>query len=534
MTTAIAADDPLREEDTNREKERAAAFWAASLALVAVLQVVHPPTVPLGPAIGLGLTVPTWIACILYTASLRRAGRTITERELLVGAVVGSVSLGFSEWLCGGVQSQLHLVFPLIVFGCAAVVPRRGLVAYLVVVTLVLQAPVLYEPWSLSDVAVMAAFALLLWTEGLLTADFRTRLQAQRFALLEAERASAGQASTDALTGLGNRRALEASLAAAHESGAVLSVVYLDLNGFKSYNDQYGHAAGDALLRRLGHALSASVDAGGHAFRVGGDEFCVLLDDGMDREHPAITAVVDALSELGAGFSIAPSFGVVVLPRDAADPDAALRLADERMYAHKRGGRPTAAEEMSALLLRVVAEREPGLHDHVVDVVDLAQRVGRRLNCCESELDVIARAAEQHDIGKLAVPDAILRKPGPLDDDEWALIRQHTVVGERILAGTPSLRSAARLVRSSHEHWDGQGYPDGLAGDAIPLGARIIAGCDAFSAMVHDRPYRPALGRDAALAELRRDAGTQFDPVVVEAVGREAMADAAAVGARAM
>jgi HD-GYP domain-containing protein (c-di-GMP phosphodiesterase class II) len=134
---------------------------------------------------------------------------------------------------------------------------------------------------------------------------------------------------------------------------------------------------------------------------------------------------------------------------------------------------------------------------------------------------MISRAAEQHDIGKLAMPDALLAKPGPLSPEEWELMHQHTIAGERILAGAPSLHGAGRIVRSSHERWDGDGYPDGLAGEAIPLGARIVCACDAYSAMRADRPYRSSIPMEEALAELKRCSGTQFDPKVVVALERE-------------
>jgi HD-GYP domain-containing protein (c-di-GMP phosphodiesterase class II) len=133
----------------------------------------------------------------------------------------------------------------------------------------------------------------------------------------------------------------------------------------------------------------------------------------------------------------------------------------------------------------------------------------------------MARAAELHDVGKMAVPDEILNKPGPLDRVEMGFIRQHTIVGERILAAAPSLSPVARIVRASHERWDGSGYPDGLKRDQIPLGARIVAACDAYYAMTSDRPYQAAVPESAALAELRRCAGTHFDPAVVDAVCAE-------------
>jgi HD-GYP domain-containing protein (c-di-GMP phosphodiesterase class II) len=143
--------------------------------------------------------------------------------------------------------------------------------------------------------------------------------------------------------------------------------------------------------------------------------------------------------------------------------------------------------------------------------------VGRHLGLEGEALDHVRVAAELHDVGKVAIPDAILNKPGPLDDDEWAFMRRHTLIGERIVAAAPALGQVARLVRSSHERWDGEGYPDGTAGEDIPLGARVIAVCDAYDAIVSDRPYRAARSAEEALDELHRCAGTHFDPAVVAA-----------------
>src|SRR5207237_3788270 len=144
-------------------------------------------------------------------------------------------------------------------------------------------------------------------------------------------------------------------------------------------------------------------------------------------------------------------------------------------------------------LLQVLHERQPDLHEHVEDVAALALSVGRRMPLLPEELDELARAAELHDVGKMAVPEEILNKPGPLDDVEFGFIRQHTIVGERILAAAPALASVAKIVRASHERWDGQGYPDGLQGEEIPLAARIVLVCDAYHAMSSSRPYQPPL-----------------------------------------
>ena len=224
-----------------------------------------------------------------------------------------------------------------------------------------------------------------------------------------------------------------------------------------------------------------------------------------------------ALSEHGDGFDISAALGSAVLDRPDCDPADALRTADRRMYAEKNGRRASAGGQSTAVLLKVIAERNPDLGEHVDGVAALAEQTARRLGMSDEQRTAVRQAATLHDIGKAAVPDAILDKPGPLDEHEWAFMRRHTIIGERIMQAAPALSAAAPLVRSSHESFDGTGYPDRLAGDDIPLGARVIAVCDAYDAMVSDRPYRAALSHAEALAELRRCAGTQFDPEVVRA-----------------
>ena len=221
--------------------------------------------------------------------------------------------------------------------------------------------------------------------------------------------------------------------------------------------------------------------------------------------NPPIPSTVDA------------SYGLVALPADAGTAADALQLADHRMYALKHGRRATQGEARE-VLLAVLGEREPDLQRHMHDVAELARQVGTRLGLDAEDLDVVVRAAELHDIGKVAVPDAILHKPGALDEADWAFIRQHTIIGERIVGAAEALRPVGRVVRASHERWDGGGYPDGLAGEDIPLGARIVFACDAWDAMTCDRDYRSALSAEVAAQELRANAGTQFDRDVVGAL----------------
>jgi diguanylate cyclase (GGDEF)-like protein len=294
-------------------------------------------------------------------------------------------------------------------------------------------------------------------------------------------------------------------------------LILFDLDGFKAYNDTFGHPAGDALLVRLAHRLSERMEGRASTYRMGGDEFCVLVAGGPEAVQAASVDSADALSESGEGFTITTSFGVVLVPSDTGDAPEALILADRRMYANKSRGRASAGHQIANVLMRVLSERNPDLAAHLDDVSRLSDDVSRRMGLPDEDRMAVIQAASLHDVGKTAIPDELLNKPGPLSDEEWEFMRQHTVIGERILSAAPALCEAARLVRASHERFDGTGYPDGLAGDDIPLGARIVAVCDAYDAMTSDRPYRRALGAEQAIAELRLCAGTQFDPAVVEA-----------------
>jgi diguanylate cyclase (GGDEF)-like protein len=333
-------------------------------------------------------------------------------------------------------------------------------------------------------------------------------------------------ASTDALTKLANRRKLlddlDRALAMGQDARGSHVFALYDLDGFKLYNDTYGHPAGDSLLRQLGANLASAVEPGGRAYRLGGDEFCILVPSSAIAAERILEAGRDALTEQGEGFRISASAGAVLISAEATVASEAMRLADRRMYAEKAARTGRVERQTQELLLSIMREHEPELTDHHEDVSRLSVAVGRELGFDAEEIDVVRRAAEFHDIGKIAIPEEILLKPSPLDDVEWELMRKHTLVGERLLGTFPSMAPVARLVRASHERWDGSGYPDGISGEEIPVGARVIAICDAFDAMRSTRPYSTPRDRRGAVAEIRRGAGTQFDPQLVDVFCRVA------------
>jgi diguanylate cyclase (GGDEF)-like protein len=333
-------------------------------------------------------------------------------------------------------------------------------------------------------------------------------------------------ANTDVLTGLYNRRRLiadlETELARATDRSP-LQLILCDLNGFKAYNDTFGHPAGDALLARLGACLARDIAGRGQAYRIGGDEFCVLArghGDGLD-ELAGVAA--QALTEHGDGFMVTAARGAILLPTEASTPAEAMRVVDIRMYENKNDQRVPADAQTANALLRAMHEREPEWAVRMGTTADLAARTCELLELPPAEATRIRQAAQLHDIGKVGIPDMILRKPGPLTSAEWYFAKQAPSVGERITAAAPALARLAPLILSSREHYDGTGYPDLLAGEDIPLGARIIAACAAVAAMTSDRPHAQRQSLADALEELNRAAGTQFDPRVVAAVTEAAL-----------
>ncbi len=327
------------------------------------------------------------------------------------------------------------------------------------------------------------------------------------------------QAHTDTLTGLGNRRKLAADVQQWQGPRAEpLILMLFDLDGFKGYNDTFGHMAGDAMLSRLGAKLAAAVEDNGAAYRLGGDEFCALLKADQPDLETLVAQAAGALMERGENFAVGTSYGAVLLPHEAESIDYALQLADERMYERKRDRHSRAPDHTSEVLRQIMTAHQPELEARSSDVAAMARRLGLRMGVAGEQLDELIRAAELQDIGRVGIPDAILNKTGPLSDEEWQFMRQHTLLAERILNAAPALRPVAVIIRSTPERWDGRGYPDGLVGEQSPMAARIIGACVAYHAMTTERTYRPRLNPDQAREELRREAGRQFDPDVVRAL----------------
>ena len=370
--------------------------------------------------------------------------------------------------------------------------------------------------------------ALVFWlTLGLIVAIFTRTIDTllKQSTVLEWHEESA---RSDQITGLENREKLKADIEFRIEIEAGNHVLVLfELEGLQAYNDRFGFAAGDALLRSFAVNLVSSVaPLGGTAYRSDGGRFAVFAPASGNQLGEMVLAATASLRGDDSGISLGTTYGEVAIPGEAQDAELALRIAGQRLAAHKQRQHRSARRQAHAVLIAALSARRPDLRDHLRVVAYRAISLGRRLGMDREEIDDVALAAELQDVGLLAVPESVLEK-GALDEVERAIVRSHTAEGARIVAAAPGLASVARLVRSSVEHFDGSGYPDGLAGESIPLGARVIAASVAFAAMTERRPYREPVGPGEALAELRRHSGSQFDPRVVEALAVDLAEEAA-------
>jgi len=356
----------------------------------------------------------------------------------------------------------------------------------------------------------------------------------------ELERELGMRSGRDGLTGLADLRRFHQRLVAevdrSRRHGHPLSVAVIDIDGFRGINVSHGLPVGDAVLAAAGRVVSTLTRANDMVARSDGDEFVMLLTDtdsgGAKQCVERILLELEATTAGPVGC-VSASAGIASWQRPQT-PEQLLEHARRGVdHAQADGGGRAAimgsgSEDVSPQddsrrdaivgLATTLLERDRYTGDHSEAVVQLTVRVARALALNPDEVDRVETAALLHDIGKVGIPDSILHKNGPLDDEEWVLMKEHPVIGERILRAIPGLGGVARIVRHEHERWDGGGYPDGLAGDAIPMGSRIILTCDAYHAMTSDRPYRKAMSHGDALRELRASAGTQFDPQVVEAL----------------
>ena len=366
-------------------------------------------------------------------------------------------------------------------------------------------------------------------------------------------------ATIDPLTGVANRQAIldlvDVELARAMRFTHPLSVILVDLDHFKRLNDSHGHAAGDKVLRHVGALLASSVRAIDTAGRYGGEEFLVVLPE---TDVDAAASVAEKLRRIVAGSPLRLDSGEVVTVTlsagvaggmgDVLRPDVLVRDADAALYSAKAFGRdqvyvfretgddgtvrraainPAARsraldvgrEAMVAAqreLLRTLSGQASWAGKPSTLIAEASVALARAIDLPAGELERIRTASLLHDLGKLAIPEEILAKPGDLAASEWRVVAEHPKIGQVVLEQAGALRDAATIVLHHHEWYDGRGYPHGLTGGEIPIGARIVSIVDAYEAMIAGRPYRDAIDHQAAIAELRRQAGVQFDPELVE------------------
>jgi diguanylate cyclase (GGDEF)-like protein/putative nucleotidyltransferase with HDIG domain len=341
----------------------------------------------------------------------------------------------------------------------------------------------------------------------------------------------AHQARFDNLTGLLGHRAFHEALEIQLDREKPFTLATIDIDDFKLINDLHGHPIGDEALRRVAEALRRGAGEHDSVFRVGGEEFAVLLPGRTaDEARPTAERLREAVAGTQFTLPLRVSIGLASWPADAGDRDTLLERADDALYGAKRAGKnrvvgagedhesvPLKRDSARASLLDVLRTKDGDTLTHSARVAALAVDTGRVLGLTPARLDVLRIAGQLHDIGKLALPDAVLNKPGPLDDDEMQLVRTHPVLGAELVRawGEPA---AARFVLEHHERIDGSGYPAGLAADEISLEGRILHAVDAFTAMTSDRPYRGASTIEEAIGELRAMSGTQFDADVARAL----------------
>ena len=325
----------------------------------------------------------------------------------------------------------------------------------------------------------------------------------------------AARSRTDALTGLLTIEAFrgdsEAVLAHASVAEQPVSLALVDIDDFRSLNASRGPAAGDSALRTVAVRLRALTRGSDILGRTGADELAVLMPG------TTLAGARACCDRLVAGLERADA-SVVSVSAGVAAHRPGMTLESLLAAAAAGFDRGLAHSHVIDALAAALAERDSYTGEHSASVVDMAETVARSLGLDEIEVERVGHAALLHDIGKVGVPDRILHKPGPLAREEWELMREHPLIGERILRAIPGMGGVASMVRHEHERFDGGGYPDGLRGEDIPIGSRIILACDAYHAMTSDRSYRRAMAHEEAIAELAAGAATQFDPKVVAAL----------------
>ncbi|NLT05786.1 MAG: diguanylate cyclase [Solirubrobacterales bacterium] len=516
------------------------AIWFCLAGAVTLLLALAPPQAPGLDELELAAAAAGAAALgVVALVGFDRLPRWVFHGGTVLGSAIATVAIG--AWGADGTYGPLPYlwvtIYAFYFFSLPAALVHMAVLAAMFGVGLGLR-DLDYTP-----VSEWAATVTTLTAAGLVIALMRDRLAGLIANLTDAAR-------TDPLTRLLNRRgfeeAFEIELERSRRSDGVLSVVVGDLDRFKDVNDRLGHAAGDEVLQRVGETLRAGKRSWDVAARIGGEEFALIAPD--TDEHGAYVLaerlrleVEGVLEPAGAG-QLTVSFGIVSFPVHGQTPQALLKAADQALYAAKRLGRNRtviSSAEVPGILARPPRAAEDG-HVELASLLDLAealdvrdsgsathcQRVGRYAELIARELQLAPEQVERvriagilHDVGRVGLPDAVVAKPGPLSEQEWGLVRTHPEIGARMLE-TTEFGDIGEWILAHHERPDGTGYPAGRGGGDVPLEAAILAVADAYEAMTAERPYRAPLAPRAAVEELRRNAGTQFDERVVAALLR--------------
>ncbi|MDI6871621.1 MAG: diguanylate cyclase [Bacillota bacterium] len=537
--------------------------WVFTLLASLLLYLLNPRAWSLGWIPGLhaaylGLAFVETGALLFFPGLADRPGFFVATNSLSLAQV------GVAVALTGGPKSPLVLLYPLIMVSgiLAGPHPREmflvgavGFATFAVASWASLRPEALVDhPAFLAEAVLMFLFSISLAIVANVIAEKNVRLECSNRAL---EKFAAGLKATneklerlsftDGVTGVYNYRyfqlRLREELSRARRYRLPLALMMVDVDSFKRYNDSHGHPIGDRVLQAVAAALKENVRELDTVCRYGGDEFAVILNDAGAETATAIAERVRGAVERCAGLVGAPpgitvSLGIAIYPDNAESAEELVKRADEALYRIKLSRRnavqvyssviedlrselgevesPTLLNTLQTLIT-VINARDRYTYGHSERVMRYALLIGQQLGLKPEDLRLLRYAAFLHDIGKIEIGRDILNKRGPLTEEERNIIKHHTLYGVQIIEPIHSLEKILRIVLHHHERFDGRGYPAGLAGEDIPLLARVLAVADAFDAMRSHRPYREAMSLEQALEEIRRGRGSQFDPVVAEA-----------------
>ncbi len=327
-------------------------------------------------------------------------------------------------------------------------------------------------------------------------------------------------AETDHLTGLNNRRCFEEHLTEVTGKKKVgTGLLLFDIDGLKFINETLGHIAGDQVIVSVADLIQAQFGEKGFTARIGGNEFGVLI---FVYEMAEIEGLIERFKDQLRVFNqqdqahlVDVSYGYAFQGEGIINGRLLYQEADNNLYQHKLLKEKSSKSGLVRTLMKTLEAKDYITEGHADRMSALAERLGTAVGFSHSQIDKIRLLTKFHDLGKVGIPDSILKKPGPLTTDEWQVMKTHTMIGERIASTTPALKEISRLILRHHEYWDGTGYPSQIKGENIPIECRVLSIVDAYDAMTNDRPYRKGVSMEAALREIQRCAGTQFDPNLV-------------------